>query len=36
MSDARAKQVSEVLGIPFFLMFEVTNETEIVSSEAAA
>jgi plasmid maintenance system antidote protein VapI len=35
LSELRAKQVARVLGVPFYLLFNVTEETNSVTQEVA-
>lgn len=36
ISEHRARQIAAILGVPFYLLFPVTKETENVTSEAIA
>ena len=35
ISEHRARQIASVLGVPFYLLFPVTNETETVRESTA-
>lgn len=36
ISEHRARQIATVLGVPFYLLFPVTKETDYVTEEAIA